>query len=355
MGLAVIRERCAGIGVHRRQITVHVQFVTDTSALLTLVDWLQQLRVDEMAMEGTGSYWKPVYNLLEAAGLRPIVGNASHMKAVPGRKTDVKDAGWICDLHQHGLIKPSFIPARAQRKLWEAVRYRLSLIGERAAEANRIQKVLEGGNIKLGSVVSDILGVSSRQMLTAIVRGEQDPELLAAMARGRLQAKHEALVQALTGRLNAHQCWMLEQQLEHVTFLDAKLAKLDQEVAKRLAPFDDELQRLQTITGVKRRTAEVIVSEIGVDMSRFADTAHQLVGGDVSGQQRKRRQTPQWPHPQGQQDAAGGAGHGRSRHRTHAGHLRGRHLSPDRRPPWEEASRRRGRAAHSGGGLHHPA
>jgi transposase len=279
----VMFERCAGGDVHKKMIVVHVEvpgrsesrtFGTTTAELLQLTDWLLQEGVTHFAMESTGVYWKPLYNLLEPTPIVVYIVNAAHMKAVPGRKTDRADAAWICDLMRHGLLKPSFIPPRPQRELREVVRYRLSLIQERSAEANRIQKVLEGGNIKLGSVVSDILGVSSRQMLTAIVHGEDDPQVLAGMARGRLQNKHEELVQALTGRLNQHQRWMLQQQLEHVAFLDAKIAELDKEVAKRLDPFEDELERLQTITGVKRRVAEVIVSELGVDMSRFADTAH---------------------------------------------------------------------------------
>jgi transposase len=158
--LALVHERCAGIDVHKRQVTVCVQvpgrhevreFATDTAALPAMVDWLQELRIDDIAMEATGSYWKPVYNLIEATGMRPIVGNAADLKAVPGRKTDVKDAEWLCDLHRHGLVKPSFIPARAHRELRELSRYRSTVVAERAAEANRIAKVLEGGNIKLAS------------------------------------------------------------------------------------------------------------------------------------------------------------------------------------------------------------
>lgn len=266
MGLAVCHEHCAGIDVHKRQVTVCVQvpgrhevreFATDTTALLAMVDWLQELRVDDMAMEATGSYWKPVHNLLEATGMRPIVGNAAHLKTVPGRKTDVKDAEWLCDLHRHGLVKASFIPARAQRELRELSRYRGTVVAERVAEANRIAKVLEGGNIKLGSVVTDILGASSRDMLAALARGVEDPEVLANMARGRLESKHDELVAALRGRMTDHQREMLRMQLEHVKFLDEQIARLDAMVAERLGPLEPEIERLDSIPGVSQRTAEV--------------------------------------------------------------------------------------------------
>lgn len=306
MGLAVVHERCAGIDVHKRQVTVCVQvpgqheireFATDTGSLLSLADWLQGLRVDDIAMEATGSYWKPVYNILEASGLRPIVGNAAHLKAVPGRKTDVKDAEWLCDLHRHGLVKASFIPARSQREVRELVRYRATIVAERAAEANRIAKVLEGGNIKLGSVVTDILGVSSREMLAALARGVEDPEVLAKMARGRLEEKHDQLVAALRGRMSAHQREMLQWQLQHVGFLDEQIARLDAKVAERLRPFEQEIKRLDSIPGVSQRTAEVILAEVGADMGHFPDADHLVSwagmcpGNNQSGGKRRNGRT----------------------------------------------------------------
>ena len=283
MGLDVVRERCAGIDVHKRQITVCAQvpqqqviraFATDTASLLTMVDWLQELRIDDVAMEATGSYWKPVYNLLEATGLRPIVGNASHMKAVPGRKTDTKDAEWICDLHRHGLIRASFIPARAQRELRELVGYRSTLVAQRASEANRIAKVLEGGNIKLGSVVTDILGKSSRNMLAGLAAGVEDPKVLADMAEGRLRAKHDDLLLALHGRMSAHQREMIARQLRHVQFLDEEISQLDAKVAECLGPHEQEIERLSTIPGVSQRVAEVILAAVGADMTRFPSADH---------------------------------------------------------------------------------
>ncbi len=296
MGLALVHERCAGIDVHKRQVTVCVQvpgrhevreFATDTAALLALVDWLQDLRIDDIAMEATGSYWKPVYNLFEATGMRPIVGNAAHLKAVPGRRTDVKDAEWLCDLHRHGLVKASFIPARAQRELREVSRYRSTVVAERAAEANRIAKVLEGGNIKLASVVTEILGVSSREMLAALASGVEDPEVLAKMARGRLESKHDELVAALRGRMTDHQRKMLLMQLEHVSFLDAQIAQLDALVAERLGPLESEIERLDSIPGVSQRTAEVILAEIGADMAQFPSADHAFsgeAGGSIVGE-----------------------------------------------------------------------
>lgn len=285
MSMKVLYERCAGCDVHKDAITVHIvvpegqdtrTFGTTTNALLGLVEWLLERKVTHVAMESTGVYWKPVYNLLEAAEVTVFVVNAAHMKAVPGRKTDVRDAVWICDLMRHGLLRPSFIPPRPQRELRELVRYRISLITERADEAKRIQKVLEGGNVKLGSVVSDILGKSGRAMLQAMAAGTTDPETLAGMAQGRLSAKHAELElrEALRGRLNAHQQKMLRMQLEHVRALDQLIEALDAEVVVRLDPFQKELERLDTIPGVSQRAAEVILAEVGTDMTRFPNAAH---------------------------------------------------------------------------------
>ncbi len=283
MSMKVLYEWCAGCDVHKDGVTVHMvvpeeqvtrTFGTTTNALLTLVEWLLERKVTHVAMESTGGYWKPVYNLLEAAGLTVFVVNAAHMKAVPGRKTDVRDDAWICDLMRHGLLRPSFIPPRPQRELRELVRYRISLVEERADEANRIQKVLEGGNIKLGSVVSDILGKSGRAMLQAMAEGTTDPETLAGMAQGKLCAKREQLIQALRGRLNDHQQTMLRMQLDHTRSLDRLIDAVDAEVIVRLDPFQKEIERLDTIPGVSQRTAEVILAEVGTDTTRFPSTAH---------------------------------------------------------------------------------
>ncbi len=236
MSLKVLYERGAGCDVHKKTITIHVvvpegsetrTYGTITAELLEAVEWLQAQQVTHVAMESTGVYWKPPYNLLEATGLTVFVVNAAHMKAVPGRKTDVQDAVWICDLMRHGLLKPSFIPPRPQRELRELVRYRISLVRERAVEANRIQKVLEGGNIELGSVVWDILGKSGRAILTAIAAGTSTPEELAALADSRVRATPEELAEALRGRLNEHQRMLLRMQLDHVRYLDQQVEALD--------------------------------------------------------------------------------------------------------------------------------
>ncbi|AJY74447.1 IS110 family transposase [Paenibacillus beijingensis] len=275
----VLIERACGLDVHKKSITACVMtpegkeiktFRTHTVFLLDLIDWIKQHRCTHVAMESTGVYWKPIVNLLEAEEIQFLVVNAQHIKAVPGRKTDVKDAEWICNLLRHGLLKPSYIPDRNQRELRELVRYRRSLIQERSREHNRVQKVLEGANIKLAAVVSDIMGVSSRDMMGAMIEGEEDPEKLAAFARRTLKKKKEELELALRGNMSAHQRIMLKTMLTHVDFLNEQILELDTEVAKRLDPFQQDIERLDTIPGIGRRTAEQILAEVGTDVgSRF--------------------------------------------------------------------------------------
>ncbi|MDR6724368.1 transposase [Paenibacillus amylolyticus] len=220
-------------------------------------------------------FWKPIVNLLEAEDIEFLVVNAQHIKAVPGRKTDVKDAEWICNLLRHGLLKPSYIPDRNQREMRELVRYRRSLIQERSREHNRVQKVLEGANIKLASVVSDIMALSSRDMLEAMVHGETDPETLAGFARRSMKRKKEELELALKGTMSSHQRMMLKTMLTHIDFLNEQIIELDMEVAKRLAPFQKDLDRLDSISGIAPGTAEQILAEIGTDIaSRFPSAAH---------------------------------------------------------------------------------
>ncbi|MFC3249805.1 IS110 family transposase [Paenibacillus sepulcri] len=280
----VLIERACGLDVHKKSITACVMtpegkeiktFRTHTVFLLDLIDWIKQHRCTHVAMESTGVYWKPIVNLLEAEEIQFLVVNAQHIKAVPGRKTDVKDAEWICNLLRHGLLKPSYIPDRNQRELRELVRYRRSLIQERSREHNRIQKVLEGANIKLAAVVSDIMGVSSRDMMGAMIEGEEDPEKLAAFARRTLKKKKEELELALRGNMSAHQRIMLKTMLTHVDFLNEQILELDTEVAKRLDPFQQDIERLDTIPGIGQRTAEQILAEVGTDVgSRFPSAAH---------------------------------------------------------------------------------
>jgi transposase len=248
-------------------------FSTMTQGLLAMSDWLAGHRITHVAMESTGVYWKPVYNLLEEE-FTVMVVNARHMRAVPGRKTDVKDAEWIADLLRHGLLQASFIPDRPQRELRELTRYRRSLIEERSREANRIQKVLEGANVKLASVATDVLGVSGRAMLKAMAGGEEDPKVLANLAKGRLREKLPELEAALQGLVRSHQRFMLAIQLGHLSYLDGQIETLDLEVARRVDPFEETVAAVDTIPGIGRRTAEVIVAEMGTDMTQFPTPGH---------------------------------------------------------------------------------
>jgi transposase len=279
----ILYERCAGLDVHRDTVVACLitsegrairTFGTMTEDLLGLADWLTGERVSHVAMESTGVYWKPVYNLLEGTGIELLVVNARHIKAVPGRKTDVKDAEWIADLLRHGLLRGSFIPDRGQRELRELVRYRKRLVEERGREAERLHKTLEGANIKLGAVASDILGVSGRAMLTALVEGRDDPEALATLARGRLRDKHDRLVAALRGLVGPHQRRLLATQLRHIDFLDAEIADLSSEIEERMRPFEPAIALADGIPGIGRRTAEAILAEIGTDMRRFPSDRH---------------------------------------------------------------------------------
>jgi transposase len=288
-GVGVVHPRCAGLDVHlrtvvacritpdgagkpRREVKTYRTMAGD---LVALADWLSAGDVTHVAMESTGVYWKPVFNLLEQR-FHLLLVNAQHIKAVPGRKTDVRDCEWIADLLRHGLLKPSFVPDRAQRELRELTRYRAALTGERAAEVNRVQKTLEGANIKLGAVITNVVGVSGRAMLAAIVGGatQEDAEALARLARGSMKGKIPDLEAALAGRAGAHQRFLLARQLARVDELDAHLADMDAEVAARLAPHAGLLDRLDAIPGVGRRGAEVLLAEIGSDMGRFPTAGH---------------------------------------------------------------------------------
>jgi transposase len=224
-------------------------------------------------MESTGVYWKPVWNLFEDRFTLLLV-NAAHVKVVPGRKRDVGDAEWLANLLRHGLLAPSFVPERPARELRELTRYRSSLVHERTAEVNRLQKTLEGANIKLASVVSDVTGVSARAMLAELVAGAEDVVALADLAKGQLRRKVPALQQALTGRMSAHQRFMIAQHLAHLDGLEAQIADVGDEIAQRLRPFDAELVLLDSIPGIGRWSAEVILAEIGPDMSRFPTAGH---------------------------------------------------------------------------------
>ncbi len=281
--METIYQCCAGLDVHKKTVVACVitqegqqtrTFSTMTKALLELADWLLECQVTHVAMESSGVYWKPIYNLLEGLDLTLLVVNARHMKAVPGRKTDVKDAEWIAQLLQHGLLRASYIPERSQRELRELVRYRRNLVRQRAQVVNRIQQVLEGANIKLSSVARDVVGVSGRAMLEALASGADDPQALAELAKGKLRQKRPELAEALQGLMGSHQRLLLQSQLRHLDFIGQEVSQMDQEVATRMDPFEDAVQRLDEIPGVGRRTAEDVLAEIGVDMSRFPTAGH---------------------------------------------------------------------------------
>jgi len=280
-------ERGCGLDVHRDTVAAcvrvpggkgqreqHVRTFGPTAGeLLVLRDWLEAHGVTHVAMESTGVDWKPVFYVLEEAFTCLLV-NAAHIKQVPGRKTDVQDCIWIAQLLEHGLLRGSFVPPAPIRELRDLTRHRKVLIQERQRAANRLHKLLQDAGIKLASVATDILGVSGRAMLEALVEGTTDPEVLADLARGKLRKKLPALRQALAGRFRPHHAFLVSQLLAHVDYLDEAIATVSAEVEGRLAPFAAQLEQLDTVHGIARRTAEVIIAEIGVDMTVFPSEHH---------------------------------------------------------------------------------
>jgi transposase len=283
----VTYENCAGADVHKDSVVVCVlrgpaggevrkevrTFGTTTEHLLKLSDWLAECEVTHVAMESTGVYWQPIFNVLEGT-VEVWLVNAHHVKTVPGRKTDVRDCEWLADLLRHGLVRASFIPPEETRNLRELTRYRRTLVRERSHEVNRIQKVLEQANLKLSSVATNVLGVSGRAMLKALIAGETDGVKLAELAVGKLKAKKEELTQALTGRLKEHQRLILKELVDHVEYLEAAIDRLSARIEQQLRPFEEAIQRLDKIAGVDRRTIEDVLAEIGTDMKRFPTSAH---------------------------------------------------------------------------------
>ncbi len=285
--MEVLYACCCGLDVHKKSITACVlwaegkgktrkekrRFGTFTRELLQLADWLRACGVTHVAMESTGVYWKPVWNILEGQ-FEVLLVNAQHIKAVPGRKSDQKDCEWIADLLQHGLLHGSFVPPKERRELRDLTRYRVSLAQEENRIANRVQKVLEDANLKLASVASDPLGVSGRAILTAILAGEEDTERLAEMSKGILRKKIPDLRLALEGRVTEHHRFLLRELLDHQEFLEKKMAEVEAEIGKRMRPFEAEVERLDTIPGVDRVTAWSLVAEVGVRMERFPSAGH---------------------------------------------------------------------------------
>ena len=280
-------ERCCGIDVHKKSVVACVivpgadgqpvketrTFDTMTEDLEALSRWLSESGVTHVAMESTGVYWKPVYNLLDGR-FEVLVVNPEHVKALSGRKTDVADAEWIADLLRHGLLKGSFIPSAQLRELRDLTRYRTKLGDERKSEVNRLQKVLEDANIKLSSVATDVMGVSGRAILNELVQGNTDPALLAELAKGRLREKQDLLEKALQGTLKPHHCFMLAQHLSHIDFLDEAIERLDAQIREQMRPFEATIQRWDSLPGINRRIAEIVIAEVEADLKAFEDADH---------------------------------------------------------------------------------
>jgi len=285
--MEVLHAHCAGLDVHKKSVVACVlhsaqagaterqtrSFSTMLPDLEKLRDWLVAEGCTHAVMEATGVYWKPVYNVLESH-LTLLVVNPEHVKVLSGRKTDVKDAEWLADLLRHGLLRASFIPDRDQRDLRELTRFRAALIQDRVSAVNRLQKSLEGANIKLASVLSDVMGVSGQRILDALLQGEDDPEILVGLSHGRLRPKHEALKQALMGQLRGRLRFVVSQELAQIRSLEDQIAACDEEVAKEMHPFDPEIEMLDEIPGIARRGAENILAETGIDLSRWQTAPH---------------------------------------------------------------------------------
>ena len=282
----LLQTHCAALDVHKSSVVACVRVVQDgqlhqevrtfgttVSALLELADWLESWGVRQVAMEATGVYWKPVWHVLEEH-FELVLANAAHVKNVPGRKTDVNDAMWLADLLAHGLIRASFVPPQPQQELRALTRTRKQFVRERSSHVQRIEKVLEDANIKITAYLSDILGKSGRAVLHALIAGERDPERLLACVSSRVKAGRGELLEALRGRVSTHHRFMLKLHLGHIDALDQAIAAIEQEVGLGLEPFRHAAALLKTMPGVSDTTAQVLVAEIGVDMSRFASAAH---------------------------------------------------------------------------------
>jgi transposase len=286
--MKVLHRRCAGLDVHKDEVVACVRvvkrskathevcrFATTTRGLLELADWLQTNACTHVAMEATGVYWKPVWHVLEGHA-ELVLANAAHIRNVPGRKSDVNDAVWIADLLAHGLIRSSMVPPAPIQEMRDLTRTRKQLTREVVQHTQRIQKVLEDANVKLCSVVSDVLGVSGRRILGAILAGESDPERLAELGHERLRCSHSELVEALRGRVTEHHRFLLRQHLRMIEELERTLREFDRRIEVALEPFRDDLEHLTAIPGVSTTAAQVILAEIGVDMSRFPTVGHLL-------------------------------------------------------------------------------
>ncbi len=291
----IVHTHSAGLDVHKKTVVAAIivpdpkeelhketrSFGTMTIDVLVLSDWLMEHGVTHVAMESTGEYWKPVFNILEN-NFEVLLVNAQHIKAVPGHKTDVKDSEWIAELLRHGLLRASFVPPLGQRELRELTRYRSTFVKERATLVNRLQKVLESANIKLASVATDVMGVSGRAMLEALIEGNAGPEEISELAKGRLREKRELLAKALQGRVKSHHRFVLTELLCQIDGLNETITRFDEQIQEYCRPFEEVVELLDTIPGVARETAEIIVAEIGTDMSRFPSADHLASWAGVS-------------------------------------------------------------------------
>jgi transposase len=285
--MELLHSHCAGLDVHKETVVACIRhmadgkvstqvktFKTTTQELMALSDWLSAEGCTHIGMEATGMYWKPVWHILSDGGFELVLANAAHVKNVPGRKTDVNDAAWLADLLAHGLIRASFVPDEPTQQMRDLLRTRKQFVRERSSHTQRIQKTLEDGNIKLDSVITDIVGLSGRRMIEALIADETNPEALAALAHGRIRATATELGAALRGRVTAHHRFMLQLHLDHLDAVNAAIARIDKEVDGNVEPFRVAIEMLTTIPGVSSLAAEVIVSEIGIDMSRFKTEGH---------------------------------------------------------------------------------
>jgi transposase len=285
--MEVLHPRCAGLDVHKDTVVAAVRlaeagpartevrsFETNTPGLLALSDWLTEEGCTHVAMEATGVYWKPVWHILSDGDFTLILANAAHVKNVPGRKTDVADATWLADLLAHGLIRPSFVPEEATQEMRALLRTRKQLVREQGSHIQRLQKTLEDANIKLSSVLTNIVGVSGRDILEALIAGETDPDQLLTLVRRGVKAPPEKLRASLQGRITDRHRFLLRLHLRQIDALDDAIAEIDAEVDRDLDPFRDAVRLLRTIPGVSDLTAQVIVSEIGTDMGRFPTAGH---------------------------------------------------------------------------------